>query len=173
MVWQGRRSCIKVFWNCAVEHSSTPKMPWVHTKVFWQGLLVVNVFLLQNIQIFCLFWTFFWWQSIVMIYPPASQMKGRRARQIFVVKFSMNETQMTMHLDRYNRCKIMPDNLSNDKVNRCLARYSLRATTTSQPINRAPNEPAMVRNAKFGPNLVVSGQKILFLLEKSKVLLLT
>ena len=59
------------------------------------------------------------------------------------------------------------------KVNRCLARYSPRAKTTSQPNNRAPNEPAMVRNAKFGPNLVVSGQKILFLLEKSKVLLLT
>ena len=59
------------------------------------------------------------------------------------------------------------------KVNRCLARYSPRATTTSQPINRAPNEPAMARNAIFGPNLVVSGQKILFLLEKSKVLLLT
>ena len=36
------------------------------------------------------------------------------------------------------------------KVNRCLARYSPRATTTSQSINRAPNEPAMVRNAKFG-----------------------
>ena len=62
---------------------------------------------------------------------------------------------------------------NKNKVNRCLARYSPRATTTSQPINRAPNEPAMVRNAKFGPNLVVSGQKILFLLEKSKVLLLT
>ena len=60
-----------------------------------------------------------------------------------------------------------------NKVNRCLARYSPRATTTSKPINRALNEPAMVRNAKFGPNLVVSGQKILFLLEKSKVLLLT
>ena len=59
------------------------------------------------------------------------------------------------------------------KVNRCLARYSPRATTTGQPINRAQNEPAMVRNAKFGPNLVVSGQKILFLLEKSKVLLVT
>ena len=65
------------------------------------------------------------------------------------------------------------DDNNYDKVNRCLARYSPRATTTSQPINRAPNEPAMVRNAKFGPNLVVSGQKILFLLEKSKVLLLT
>ena len=48
------------------------------------------------------------------------------------------------------------------KVNRCLARYSPRATTTSQPTNRAPNEPARERNAKFGPNLVVFGQKILF-----------
>ena len=57
------------------------------------------------------------------------------------------------------------------KANRCLARYSPRAT--SQPINRAPNEPAMVRNANFGPNWVVFGQKILFLLEKSKVLLPT
>ena len=42
-----------------------------------------------------------------------------------------------------------------NKVNRCLARYSPRATTTSQPINRAPNEPAMVRNAKFGPKELV------------------
>ena len=30
------------------------------------------------------------------------------------------------------------------------------------PTNRAPNEPAMVRNANFGPNWVVFGQKILF-----------
>ena len=29
-----------------------------------------------------------------------------------------------------------------DKVNRCLARYSPRATTTKRPINRAPNRPA-------------------------------
>ena len=29
-----------------------------------------------------------------------------------------------------------------NKVNRCLARYSPRATTTDQPTNRAPNEPA-------------------------------
>ena len=28
------------------------------------------------------------------------------------------------------------------KVNRCLARYSPRATTTNQPANRAPNKPA-------------------------------
>ena len=59
------------------------------------------------------------------------------------------------------------------KVNRCLARYSPRATTTSQPINRAPNEQAMVRNANFGLNLVVFEQKNLFQLEKSKVLLPT
>ena len=45
------------------------------------------------------------------------------------------------------------------KVNRCLARYSLRATTTNRPTNRATNEPAMVRNANFGLNLVVFEQK--------------
>merc|ERR1711884_870734 len=48
------------------------------------------------------------------------------------------------------------------KVKRCLARYSPRATTTNQPTNRAPNEPARPgKNANFGPNLVVLGQKIL------------
>ena len=36
-------------------------------------------------------------------------------------------------------CDINGDNY---KVNRCLARYSPRATTTNQPTNRAPNEPA-------------------------------
>ena len=50
--------------------------------------------------------------------------------------------------DRY--ISIIDRKMSNNKVNRCLARYSPRATTTSQPINRVPNEPAMVRNAKFG-----------------------
>ena len=30
----------------------------------------------------------------------------------------------------------------SDKVNRCLARYSPRATTTNRPTNRAPNKPA-------------------------------
>ena len=48
------------------------------------------------------------------------------------------------------------------KGNRCLARYSPRDTTTNQPTNRAPNEPARPgKNANFGPNLVVLGQKIL------------
>ena len=31
---------------------------------------------------------------------------------------------------------------SNYKVNRCLARYSPRATTTNRPTNRALNKPA-------------------------------
>ena len=44
---------------------------------------------------------------------------------------------------------------SSDKVNRCLARYSPCATTTNQPTNRAPNEPAKNEQkcqfwAKFG-----------------------
>ena len=57
--------------------------------------------------------------------------------------------------------------MMNNKVNRCLARYSPRATTNNRPTNRAlkkpawpgPNRPKM---PKFGPNLVVFGQKILF-----------
>ena len=57
-----------------------------------------------------------------------------------------------------------------NKVNRCLARYSPRATTTNPPTNRAPKKPAWpkwTKNANFGPNLVVFGQKSFFLLEKS------
>ena len=42
-------------------------------------------------------------------------------------------------------------------------RDTARAKTTNQPTNRAPNEPAMDKNAKFGPNLVVFGQKILII----------
>ena len=34
------------------------------------------------------------------------------------------------------------------KVNRCLARYSPRATTTNQPTNRAPIEPARTKCAQ-------------------------
>ena len=48
-----------------------------------------------------------------------------------------------------------------NKVNRCLARCSPCATTTDQPTNRAPNEPARPgKYANFGPNLDVFGQKI-------------
>ena len=39
------------------------------------------------------------------------------------------------------------------KVNRCLARYSPRATTTNQPTNRAPNKPAWP-----GPNSFFTGE---------------
>ena len=55
------------------------------------------------------------------------------------------------------------------KVHRCLARYSPRAITTNRPTNRALNSeeacmawPKLNKNANFGPNLVVLGQKILF-----------
>ena len=41
-------------------------------------------------------------------------------------------------------------------------RDTARTTTTSQPTNKAPNEPAMDKYANFGLNLVVLGQKILF-----------
>ena len=34
------------------------------------------------------------------------------------------------------------NNSISNKVNRCLARYSPRATTTNQPTNRAPKKPA-------------------------------
>ena len=47
-------------------------------------------------------------------------------------------------------------------------RETARATTTSQPTNRAPNEPAMDKNANFGQNWVVFGQKILFFTGKIK-----
>ena len=45
--------------------------------------------------------------------------------------------------------------VEKDKVNRCLARYSPRATTTNQPTNRAPNKPARPgpKMTKFGPKL--------------------
>ena len=42
-------------------------------------------------------------------------------------------------------CQYFP---SDYKVNRCLARYSPRATTTNRPTSRAPNKPAWP-----GPNL--------------------
>ena len=57
---------------------------------------------------------------------------------------------------------------SKKEVNRCLARYSPRATTTNQPTNRAPNEPAMNKNAKFGhfwaknPNFYLRNQKFCY-----------
>ena len=38
--------------------------------------------------------------------------------------------------------KFSPNLGKYNKVNRCLARYSPRATTTNRPTNRAPNKPA-------------------------------
>ena len=63
----------------------------------------------------------------------------------------------------------MLTNRNSDKVNRCLARYSPRATTTNQPTNRAPKVwPKVNKNANFGPNLVGFGQKILIFTGESK-----
>ena len=61
-----------------------------------------------------------------------------------------------------------------NKVNRCLASYSPRATTTNQTSNRVPNEPLRpgTRWPKI-PILVVFGQKSKFLLEKAQVLVPT
>ena len=63
-----------------------------------------------------------------------------------------------------------------NKVNRCLARYSPRATTTNRPANRAPKKPAWP--SPYQPKMPILGQiwsflgkKSFFLLEKSKVLL--
>ena len=64
------------------------------------------------------------------------------------------------------------------KVNRCLARYSPRATTTNRPTNRAPNKlawhgPNWPKMQILGQIWSFLGKKSFFLLEKSKVLLPT
>ena len=45
-------------------------------------------------------------------------------------------------LARWDNDNIDSHDDDNDKVNRCLARYSPRATNTNRPANRAPNKPA-------------------------------
>ena len=55
---------------------------------------------------------------------------------------------------------IIQDNL-NRSCSDLLPQTPLFNKVNSQPTNRAPNEPAMEKNAKFGPNLVVFGQKFL------------
>ena len=56
--------------------------------------------------------------------------------------------------------------VDTDKVNRFLARYSPRATTTNHPPTghrRSLHGLAQIdKNANFGPNLFVFGQKIIF-----------
>ena len=59
------------------------------------------------------------------------------------------------------------------KVNRFLARYSPRATTTNQPTNRAPNEPEglsiyVPQKAYFGAKMAVFGPNILIIFGRSK-----
>ena len=81
-------------------------------------------------------------------------------------------------MDIFDNLSLMAHSTCLDKVNRCLARYSPRATTTNWPTNRAPKKPAWP-----GPNLPKMpilgqiwsflGKKSFFLLEKSKVLLST
>ena len=51
------------------------------------------------------------------------------------------------------------------KVNRCLARYSPRATTTNRPINRALNKPAWP--SPYQPKIPILGQIWSFLGKKS------
>ena len=78
-------------------------------------------------------------------------------------KISTDITPLYLRITSKVHNKITTNSLQNvpHKVNRCLARYSPR-TTTDQPTNRAPNEQARPgKNANFGPNLVVPGQKIL------------
>ena len=58
------------------------------------------------------------------------------------------------------------------KVNRCLARYSPRATTTNRPTNRVPTKPAwpgpyQPKMPSLGQILSFWGKKSFFLLEES------
>ena len=59
-----------------------------------------------------------------------------------------------------------------NKVNRCLARYSPRTTTTNRPTNRAPKKPAwpgpyQPKMPSLGQILSFWGKKSFFLLEES------
>ena len=47
-----------------------------------------------------------------------------------------------MVLQLFKVLKMVPMKVHSHKVNRCLARYSPRATTTNRPTNRALNKPA-------------------------------
>ena len=55
------------------------------------------------------------------------------------------------------------------KVNRCLARYSPRATTANRPTNRAPKKPAWP--GPYQPKMPILGQIWSFLGKKSFFLL--
>ena len=68
-------------------------------------------------------------------------------------------------MQRHRKYQVSWPTLSSNKVNRCLARYSPRATITKWPTNRAPNKRAWT-----GPNwpkMPILGQLWLFLGKKS------
>ena len=80
--------------------------------------------------------------------------------------------KITKPFHQQSQKKIKPP-IHENKVNWCLARYSPRATTTNQPTNRAPNEPA--RPGPKWSKMPISGQiwpfwgqKILIFTGKSK-----
>ena len=54
----------------------------------------------------------------------------------FLTPFGLGQDLKELRSDIFSQLTL------NDKVSRCLARYSPRVTTTNQPTNRAPNEPA-------------------------------
>ena len=54
------------------------------------------------------------------------------------------------------------------KVNRCLARYSPRGSTTNQTTGHQMSRPICAEKAYFGPNLAVVGPKILIFMGVSK-----
>ena len=53
-------------------------------------------------------------------------------------------TALFMYLMRLHQAAVVTITMNKvyNKVSRCLARYSPRATTTNRPTNRAPNKPA-------------------------------
>ena len=87
--------------------------------------------------------------------------------------FRMNFSKVVRSRSLLGHCSENASLVSlRNKVNRCLARYSPRATTTDQPTNRALNKPAWP--GPYQPKMPILGQiwsflgkKSFFLLEKS------
>ena len=57
------------------------------------------------------------------------------------VEWTNHLTKCSEDMDDCDDCDDCDDGY-DDKVNRCLARYSPRATTSNRPTNRALNKPA-------------------------------
>ena len=109
-----------------------------------------------------------WWGAKQMPDSVAARwMKGRQRRHVAwssrKKESSWLKTKEYTDTYKYKDTKGKTGLYNYNKVNSLFARYSPRATTTNQPTNRAPNEPARSdKNANFGPNLVILEQKILF-----------